>query len=111
MLTNRIGAGWVVLDILGGVVPVIIDAATGAWYAFDQNHVSAVFEENQDNLFDASLFETESRLPHFRAAVPRAEKYTDDQIVEMFKSKFPKLRSKSDGEIIRMIERRCGGKE
>jgi len=89
--------------------PIIVDAATGAWYAFDQDHVSAVFEENQDNLFDASLFETESRLPHFRAAVPQADKYADDQIVRMFKDKFPKLRSKSDDEIIRMIERKYGG--
>jgi len=30
-LTAKTGAGWVILDILGGLVPIIIDAATGDW--------------------------------------------------------------------------------
>jgi hypothetical protein len=30
-MVRRTNAGWVILDILGGVVPVIIDAATGSW--------------------------------------------------------------------------------
>lgn len=25
------GAGWIILDVLGGLVPIIIDAATGNW--------------------------------------------------------------------------------
>ena len=25
------GVGWIVLDVLGGLIPVIIDAATGEW--------------------------------------------------------------------------------
>jgi hypothetical protein len=33
-LDSHVQAGWVVLDILGGVVPVVIDAATGKWKAF-----------------------------------------------------------------------------
>ena len=32
---NSLGAGWLVLDVLTGVVPVIADAATGNW-----NHLS-----------------------------------------------------------------------
>ena len=35
-LNNHVGAGWVVLDVLAGLVPVIIDAVTGAWYGLDQ---------------------------------------------------------------------------
>ena len=31
-----VGAGWVVLDILGGLLPVIVDAATGAWKSLDK---------------------------------------------------------------------------
>jgi len=46
-ITNGVGAGWVVLDILGGLIPVIIDAATGAWYGFDQDNVNAVLEKQQ----------------------------------------------------------------
>lgn len=30
-IPTSVGAGYVVLDILGGLVPVIIDAATGKW--------------------------------------------------------------------------------
>lgn len=30
-LARGTGAGWVILDILGGLVPVVIDAATGSW--------------------------------------------------------------------------------
>lgn len=30
-LRASVGTGWVILDILGGLIPVIIDAATGAW--------------------------------------------------------------------------------
>lgn len=31
-VTRSVGAGWVILDVLGGLLPVVIDAATGAWY-------------------------------------------------------------------------------
>ncbi len=47
VLTNSIGAGWIVLDILGGLIPVIIDAATGNWYSLDQDNVNAALEVQQ----------------------------------------------------------------
>jgi hypothetical protein len=46
-ISNKIGAGWIVLDILAGLVPVIIDAATGAWYHLDQKNVNAVLRKQQ----------------------------------------------------------------
>jgi len=39
-LNNSVGAGWIILDVLGGLVPVIVDAATGAWYSFDMKNVN-----------------------------------------------------------------------
>ena len=39
-LNNHVGAGWVVLDILGGIVPVVVDAATGSWYELDTKVVN-----------------------------------------------------------------------
>ena len=30
-IATGVGAGWVILDILGGLFPLIIDAATGEW--------------------------------------------------------------------------------
>jgi hypothetical protein len=32
MIRNEIGALWIILDIIGGLVPLIVDAATGDWY-------------------------------------------------------------------------------
>ncbi|HOK14398.1 MAG TPA: PEGA domain-containing protein [Candidatus Kapabacteria bacterium] len=43
-LSNSVAAGYIVLDVLFGVVPVIIDAATGAWYTLDQDHINGVLE-------------------------------------------------------------------
>lgn len=47
LLNNSVGGGWIVLDILGGLIPIIIDAATGNWYELDQEHVNAVLEQQQ----------------------------------------------------------------
>jgi hypothetical protein len=44
-VSNSVGAGWVVLDVLGGLVPVIVDAATGAWHTLDQESVNATLDE------------------------------------------------------------------
>ncbi|MDP2886992.1 MAG: PEGA domain-containing protein [Ignavibacteria bacterium] len=46
-LQNSIGAGWVILDVIGGLIPVIVDATTGAWYQFDQDHVNSVLQKQQ----------------------------------------------------------------
>lgn len=48
-ITNKVGAGWVVLDVLAGLVGVIVDAATGAWYSLDQKNVNAVLEKQQED--------------------------------------------------------------
>ncbi len=47
VLNNSVGGGWIVLDVLGGLLPVVIDAATGNWYELDQDHVNAVLEQQQ----------------------------------------------------------------
>lgn len=46
LVNNKIGALWVVLDIVAGLVPIIIDAATGSWYEFDTDNVSVTLEKN-----------------------------------------------------------------
>jgi hypothetical protein len=47
MLNNSVGAGWIVLDVVFGLVPIIVDAATGNWYSLDQKHVNAALEAQQ----------------------------------------------------------------
>ncbi len=51
-INNKVGAGWVVLDIVLGLVPVVIDAATGAWYSLDQKNIDAVLEKQQKEPID-----------------------------------------------------------
>jgi len=43
-ITNHIGVNWVILDVLLGLVPVIVDAATGSWYYLDQESINTVLE-------------------------------------------------------------------
>lgn len=47
LVSNRIGAGWLVLDIIAGLIPVIVDAATGDWFYLDQTNVNAALEAQQ----------------------------------------------------------------
>ena len=42
VVQNRVGALWVVLDVVTGLVPLLVDAATGAWYEFDRDDVYVV---------------------------------------------------------------------
>ncbi|RPI14369.1 MAG: PEGA domain-containing protein [Ignavibacteriae bacterium] len=43
-LTYSIGAGWIILDILSGLIGVIIDAATGNWNSADYDSYKANLE-------------------------------------------------------------------
>ena len=47
VVNTKVGAGWIVLDILGGIIPVVIDAATGNWEKLDQDAVNAVLIEQE----------------------------------------------------------------
>ena len=49
-IKNKIGVGWVVLDVICGIVPVLVDALTGAWYDFDQRYVNVILERQQSRL-------------------------------------------------------------
>lgn len=46
-LNSHVRAGYVVLDILVGVIGVAIDAATGDWKAFDQDQYYVELKANQ----------------------------------------------------------------
>jgi hypothetical protein len=43
-LTYSLGAGWLILDILCGLVGIIVDAATGNWNGFDLDSYKANLE-------------------------------------------------------------------
>ena len=44
MISSRIGAGWVILDILAGLVPLVIDAATGSWEGLSPETVHSILQ-------------------------------------------------------------------
>ena len=41
-LHAEVDALWIVLDVLGGLVPIIVDAATGAWKGIEQGACNVV---------------------------------------------------------------------
>jgi hypothetical protein len=47
-IKNEIGVGWIILDVVLGVVPVLVDGLTGAWYDFDQKNINALLERQQE---------------------------------------------------------------
>lgn len=47
---RRISAGYVILDILGGVLPVVVDAATGSWYVLYTNNVNVNMRDRSSAL-------------------------------------------------------------
>lgn len=61
IVNNHVGAGWVILDVLGGLVPVIIDGATGAWYSLDDSSVHGVLAQSRvPSLTDSVVVDTSS---------------------------------------------------
>jgi hypothetical protein len=48
ILSNSVGTHWVVLDVLGGLLPIVIDAATGSWYQFNSDVVGATLSPERD---------------------------------------------------------------
>ncbi len=39
-IDTKVGAGWIVLDVLGGLIPVIVDASSGSWKSLDTGTVN-----------------------------------------------------------------------
>ncbi len=45
MVTTSAGAGWIVCDVIFGLLPVAVDAATSAWLNLDRDYVSVTLEK------------------------------------------------------------------
>lgn len=46
-VSRFVGFGWIVLDILGGLIPIIVDAATGDWFMLDADNVNVLLVEKE----------------------------------------------------------------
>lgn len=44
-LRNRIGTTWVVLDVIGLLIPLLVDASTGDWYELTPGEIFVDFTE------------------------------------------------------------------
>lgn len=44
-LRNRIGTTWVVLDVVGLLIPLLVDASTGDWYELTPGEIVVDFTE------------------------------------------------------------------
>lgn len=47
IIEASVGAGWVVLDVLLGLIPVVVDAVTGGWTSVDSDGCHARFGDAQ----------------------------------------------------------------
>jgi hypothetical protein len=54
VLSGSVGGGWVILDILFGLIPVVIDAATGSWYQLDENYARVYLEKQNGSRTEPS---------------------------------------------------------
>ncbi|MEW5929841.1 MAG: PEGA domain-containing protein [Gemmatimonadota bacterium] len=65
-LSKKVSAGYVVLDVLGGFIPVVVDAATGSWYVLSSDNVNLTLSARTA----ASGTLTSDELAAVRAGVP-----------------------------------------
>jgi hypothetical protein len=47
VVTPKIGLGWVVVDLIGGFVPVIIDAITRRWMVLDKKSINVYLRSEE----------------------------------------------------------------
>ena len=58
-LRSSVGAGWIILDILGGLIPIIVDAATGDWKGISEDSCNAGLPEDPDTPLAQMAFDNE----------------------------------------------------
>ncbi len=54
-INRTVSGGIVVLDVLGGVVPLIIDAAMGTWYNLEPKTINVTLRSNETGLSDIPI--------------------------------------------------------
>ena len=62
------------LDVLGGLLPVIVDAATGSWYVLSTDHVHGVLQRMSGQL-------TPEQLERYKAGEPLSHFITAESLV------------------------------
>lgn len=110
-LTNSIGVVWIVLDVLGGLIPVVIDAATGSWYTLDQDNINVSFDKTgaEDKLSDSSwidaLKKESEKEKKITLAVIIGAKYLEEKEKQSLLTKIEKTVFERLGKTVRIVDR------
>lgn len=67
-IDNGVRAGIVVLDILFGIVPVVVDAATGAWHGLSPDRLDVTLQRSDMSLTEPSEVHVEMNLKGDRSS-------------------------------------------
>jgi hypothetical protein len=86
-LDRKVSAGYVILDVLGGLIPVVIDAATGAWYVLPTNAVNVTLAQAVDETAESTALAqrgtlTAGQLAQVRRGVPISRVITIDALLQ-----------------------------
>jgi hypothetical protein len=62
IINRKIKSGFIILDVLGGLFPVVIDAATGSWYGLESNSLHGVLTARErSELLHRGIFNASRR--------------------------------------------------
>lgn len=50
IINTEVGAGWLILDLFGLLIPILIDAATSNWYNLDVTEVKVLLDKKNNDL-------------------------------------------------------------
>lgn len=75
VIHRQVSAKYIVLDVLGGVIPVVIDAVTGSWYKLSDNTVHGAL--TKDGEPDGTLTPEQLTLVKLGIPVDRAIELTE----------------------------------
>lgn len=80
-LDRQVSAGYVVLDVLGGLLPVVIDAATGSWYELSTNSVHGSLERTASDA-DGQLTQAQLTMVKMGISMDRAMELSPEPDLE-----------------------------
>lgn len=109
-ISNSIGPVWIVLDVIGGLIPVLIDAVTGAWYSLDQDEVNVLF--GKEGGLESSLssdwigaLKKESSNNKVTIAVMIGAKYLEDKEKQSLLTRIEKTVFERLGNSVGIVDR------
>jgi hypothetical protein len=62
-VTRAVKGVYVVFDVLFGILPVIVDAATGSWYVLSTDHVHGTLQQTSGQLTPEQLEQVKHGVP------------------------------------------------